>query len=294
VNDTEPLPLPGPPHSHAGSDLTGRVAVVTGAGTGIGEAISRRLVADGMLLCLMDTSSAELARVAASLPPGTCVVCTGDVTVESDCARAVDAAMTLGGRLDALINNAAVGTDAVTGPPGSVLDSDVSAWTRTLEVNLVGQYLMMRAALPPMIRAGRGSVVNIASTGAIRAFPGASAYCASKGGVVMLTKQAAADYGPNGVRVNALLPGWIQTPSAEVELAALSQTTGRPVEELRREGVAGVPLRRTAAAAEIAGVCRFLVSDDASYVTGCSLVADGGSSVTEAATAGFSGAPVGA
>jgi meso-butanediol dehydrogenase/(S,S)-butanediol dehydrogenase/diacetyl reductase len=272
--------------------LEGRVALITGAAAGIGAAVARGFVSEGAVVCITGPEAAPLQELAATLPESSVVVSAGDVTSEEDNQLALEAALSMRGSLDILVNNAAVGTDPLTqvstsGLSRGVAESDVSAWRRTLDVNLTGQYLMMRAALPTMIQARKGSIINIASLGGMRALPSAAAYCASKAGVVMLSQQAAADYGPYGVRVNAVCPGWVRTQTTELEIAELARRTGRAEEWLFTNVARDVPLRRVARADEIASVCSFLASDGASYITGAALVVDGGSSIIDVGTLEF-------
>jgi NAD(P)-dependent dehydrogenase (short-subunit alcohol dehydrogenase family) len=152
----------------------------------------------------MGRRRALLGEVVAGLPDGSAVVCTGDVTNERDVRNAVEAATELGeGKLDVLVNNAGVGG------AGSLAQVDPEVWRRTLDVNLNGPFLMMRAALE-FLREARGAVVNVSSVAGLRASPESAAYCVAKAGVLMLTQQAARDLGPE-VRVNAVCPGWVRT-----------------------------------------------------------------------------------
>lgn len=267
---------------------------MTGAEAGIGAAIVRRFVQAGAKVCATGLKREPLEALAAALPVGSVVVCPGDVTNEQDNRRAIQAALDHGGRLDVVVNNAAVGTESLDsklgvslGIPGGVATADVAKWRATLDVNLTGTFLMMREALPHMLQAGRGSIVNIASLAGLQALPEAAAYCCSKAAVVMLSKQAAVDYGPRGVRVNAICPGWVRTPSAEAELLELSGVAGWGMDATFEEIARDVPLRRVADPQEIAGVCAFLASDDASYVNAATIVADGGASVVDPATLAF-------
>lgn len=268
--------------------LEHRTAVVTGSGTGIGAAIARRFVAEGAFVCLTGPDEAVLATVSRSLPSGRTAVCPGDVSNQADDERAVELALARTGRLDIVVNNAAIGTDpstdlaATTGCAGSVADSDPEAFRRTVEVNLTGQYLLMRAALPHMMEAGYGSIVNIASVAGLRADPDAAAYGASKAGVVMLSRQAALDYGPSGIRVNAVCPGLVRTPSSEAEVEDLMRATNQSIEQVFSDLTRHVPLRRIGEPKEIAALCVFLASDESSFITGEALVIDGGSTIVDA------------
>lgn len=248
--------------------LQGRVAWVCGAATGIGAAVARRFAQEG-------------ARVVASglpRPPGDdSLLC--DVCDDAQVRATLQAVLARHGRIDVLVNAAGViiNDDAAT--------ADDGLWLRQHDINLAGTLRSMRAALPTMLAQGAGSIVNIASVAAFNAGAGSAGYAASKAGVVALTRSAAQAYGPQGVRVNALCPGWVDTPMAAREMEDLAAAWGVSVAEARARTVARIALGRMASAEEMAAACLFLASDEASFITGAALVADGGSRMAAAARA---------
>ena len=202
-----------------------------------------------------------------------------DVTDDTQVRAVVQAGLERFGRIDILVNAAGIIT------PDGVATLDDAVWLRQLDINLAGTMRTMRAVLPGMIEQGSGAVVNIASVAAFNAGADSATYAASKAGVVALTRSAAQAYGPQGVRVNALCPGWVDTPMAQREMQDLAQDLGITEAEARQRTVARIALGRMADADEMAAACLFLASDDASFITGVALVADGGSRVPAAARA---------
>jgi NAD(P)-dependent dehydrogenase (short-subunit alcohol dehydrogenase family) len=178
------------------------------------------------------------------------------------------------GALDVLVNNA-----GISGGSALLHETDVEVWIRTLAVNLTGPFLVTRAAMPSLLASGSGRIVNIASTYGLIGAPLAASYCASKGGVVNLTRQLAVDYSPLGIRVNAICPGYIDTDMGGGRAALPPQEAAAA--QARREAAAALqPIGRQAQADEVARVAVFLVSDDSSFMTGSIVTVDGGCTTT--------------
>ena len=267
--------------------LDGKVALITGAGTGIGAAIAERFVADGAKICIAGRRQQPLDEVAQSLPVGTVVTCAGDVTKLEDAKRMVETALGFTGRLDVLVNNAAIDPGGTT-----VVDIDPELWHRVLETNLTGPMYLMKASIPHMIEAGSGSIINIASLGGLRCLPGMSAYCSSKAGLIMLTKQVALDFGPSNIRCNAVCPGGTRTEMLEKSIAPLGEVIWTDLEGVFEYISSMVPLRRTANPSEITGICSYLASDDSTFMTGAVLLLDGGAAIVDVAGAALTNAGV--
>ena len=238
--------------------LAGRVAIISGGARGQGASHARRLAGEGASVICGDVQVDEgEAHAGACRADGLDVHFQRlDVTAPDDWASAVLAARQMYGRLDVLVNNAGIiHVNALT-------DETLDDWNATLTVNLTGTFLGIRAAVPLLRETGGGSIINVASIFGLVGAEGYGAYCASKGGIVALTKTAALELAPDGIRVNVICPGGVSTPMNEHE----------------PEGgvVPLTPLRRRAHVSEISGTVAFLASDDASFITGAELVIDGG------------------
>jgi meso-butanediol dehydrogenase / (S,S)-butanediol dehydrogenase / diacetyl reductase len=258
-------------------DLKGKVAIVTGGGTGIGEAVTRRFVACGARVCIAGRRRELLDGVAKSLPEGSVKTCSADVSDENDVQRILKTALSFEGSLHVLVNNAALDQD----PPAGIVDMDVAKWRRMLEVNLTGPFLMMKACIPHMIKAGVGSVVNISSLAGLRCIPENPGFCASKGGLINLTQQAALDYGRYNVRCNVVCPGATKTDMFAENMEAFAKMVGTNVEDIFARFMKDVPLSRVAHPDEMAGICAFLASDDSSFLTGAAIPVDGGAAIVD-------------
>jgi meso-butanediol dehydrogenase / (S,S)-butanediol dehydrogenase / diacetyl reductase len=257
-------------------DLKGKVVIVTGGGTGIGEAVTRRFVACGARVCIAGRRREMLDAVAKSLPEGSVKTCSADVSDEKDVQRILKTALSFEGGLHVLVNNAAMDQN-----PAGVVDMDIAEWRRMLEVNLTGPFLMMKACIPHMIKAGVGSVVNISSLAGLRCNSEMPAYCATKGGLINLTQQAALDYGPYKVRCNVVCPGATKTAMFTDNMTAFAQMLDTNVEDIFSRFMKDVPLNRVARPDEMAGICAFLASDDSSFLTGTVIPVDGGAAVVD-------------
>ena len=255
--------------------LSGKVALVTGGGTGIGAAIARKFVEEGAKVCIAGRRLEKLEQTASSLPKGSVAVCSGDISKNEDTRRIVAAALEFGGKLDILVNDAAI--EAM----GRVTDLDLIDWRQALDTNLTAPFLLMKAIIPHMIENGGGSIVNIASLGGIKALPGMPAYCATKAALIMLTKQVALDYGPQKIRCNVVCPGATRTEMNKKLVIPISEKLETDIESAYKHFTRNVPLRRAADPSEIAALCSFLASDDASFMTGSEVVIDGGALVVD-------------
>ena len=238
--------------------LEGRVALVTGAGSGIGKAITDRLLAEGASVAAVDLTECPAE-------PGSSVLgLRADVTDRQAMEDAVSHAREHFGALDVVCNVA-----GITGPILPTADYPTDSWDKVLAVNLTAAFTVMRATLPALIASGSGSIVNIASAQGLVAVPGMPAYAASKGGLIALTRVVAIEYAPAGVRVNAIAPGIVDTPM-----------THAFADVVPPEAMAGmtnqIPMGRLGVAADIAAMAAFLASSESSYLTGAVIPVDGG------------------
>jgi len=250
--------------------LQGKVALITGGGTGIGAAVAQAFIGEGARVCIAGRRREVLEKVALRFSDGQCTVCTADVSRLQDARRMVEATAAFGGKLDIVVNNAAMGV------PGSVVDMDVSLWQQVLDTNLTGPFLVLKYAIPHMIRAGGGSIINVASLGAIRGLPNVAAYCAAKAGLLGLSRQVAIDYGPQRIRSNVVLPGAFRSEMFDRRLEETASAAGISVEERLNAMAAPTPLKRVAFPAEIAGLFVYLASDESAYTTASEFICDAG------------------
>jgi NAD(P)-dependent dehydrogenase (short-subunit alcohol dehydrogenase family) len=244
-----------------------KVAVVTGGAHGIGRATARALAAEGARVAIGDVDEVEGEASAQDVRAagGDAVFVRADVTSLDDVRALVRAAVEGWGRLDVMFNNVGV---AIGGSAGEMNEAD---WNRVLDVNLSGVWRGMRVAIPEMLRSGGGSIVNASSVQGHVGFAGWAGYAASKGGVDALTRQAAVEYAPKGIRINAVVPGTILTAMNEGILREVDDP-----EALLRAWEAMHPIGRIGTPEEVAAAVVFLASDESSFVTGESLRVDGG------------------
>jgi NAD(P)-dependent dehydrogenase (short-subunit alcohol dehydrogenase family) len=247
------------------SEFAGRVALVTGGGSGIGAATTALLRRRGAQVVILGPDDAALREVAGRTGA---VAVPGDAADRADCEAAVAAAVDRWGRLDTLVGCAGVGTS------GTVLDTGEDEWRRVLRANLDTAYTAARCALPSLIRTG-GSVVLISSLAGVVAVPGSAAYVTAKHALIGLMRSLAIDFGPRGVRVNAVCPAMVRTPMADAVLAGLGRAGG--YEHAARL----YPLRRAAEAEQIGEVIAFLAGPRSAIVTGAVLMADCGVSAAD-------------
>ena len=249
--------------------FSGKRAVVTAAGAGIARHIAERLLAEGAAVFAGDVDAAALSSLPDAM--GRDSVDVGDPnSVDRFFDRALDE---LGG-IDLLIN--AAGTK---GPTGPIEDTDPAAWQACVTVNLTGAYHCLRRALGPMKRQGSGAIVNFSSTGGLYGYPERSPYCAAKGGIIGLTKTAAAEAGPFGVRVNALCPGSVEGDRMDRVIAAEAASTGRSEAEIRADYVKDTSMRCFVTADDVAEAALFLCSDAGRRISGQALPVDGHTSM---------------
>jgi 3alpha(or 20beta)-hydroxysteroid dehydrogenase len=237
--------------------LEGKTALITGGARGQGEAEARLFAAEGATVMVTDVLEKELAEVVADIGDRARGM-RHDVSSEDDWAAVVAATLEAFGRLDVLVNNAAIYR------VGPIEDESLDDFNQILSVNLAGTFLGIRSAIAPMRAGGGGSIINISSTAGLEGFPGHSAYGSSKWAVRGLTKIAALELGADGIRVNSIHPGAIDTAMiAPYVRPGVDRGATYPISRI------GVPL-------DVAGLALFLASDDSSYVTGAEITVDGG------------------
>jgi NAD(P)-dependent dehydrogenase (short-subunit alcohol dehydrogenase family) len=241
-------------------ELWDKVIIVTGGGSGIGEAAALRLAGEGARVVIADRNAEQgeaVVRRIESLGQSAKFVA-ADVSREADVQAMIAAALSEFGRLDGAYNNAGIGT-----MPAPITETSEADWRRVLDVNLTGVFLCVKEEIRAMLKSGGGTIVNMASVGGLRGVPMQAAYSASKHGVIGVTKTAAAEYAKNGIRVNAVCPGVVDTPA----------TRGMGIDWNK---IVPVPMGRIAKASEVAEMVFWLLSDRSSYVTGQAFAIDGG------------------
>jgi NAD(P)-dependent dehydrogenase (short-subunit alcohol dehydrogenase family) len=247
--------------------LDRRVAIITGAAAGIGEASARLFAREGARLALVDLDRESLEKLASELETSGAFVLSmaGDVSNAAVCGSIIERVRDTLGRLDILFNNAGI----VLG--GSLVECTEADWQRTMDVNLKSMYLLCREAVPVMLRQGSGSIINMSSVAGPTGVANRGAYSVSKAGVIGLTKSLATDFVKEGIRVNCICPGTVDTPSLRERIARAADP-----EEARKAFIARQPMGRLGRPEEIAAFALYLASDDSKYMTGQAILMDGG------------------
>ena len=256
-----------------GNKFEGKSVLITGGGTGLGATCAELFATEGARVAVMGRRLAPLEEVSAKT--GALVV-SGDASVTASCEAAVAATVKAFGGLDILVASAGI---VAEGDVVSINDED---WDTVIGADLSGCMKIARAALNPMLQKGQGSIVLVSSVASVLA-PGAmAAYIAAKTGVIGLANSMAFDFGPKGIRTNAISPGWMKTPMTNEEMAFFAKEKGYTVAEAFKHATRFIPLKRMAETMEIAKCVSFLASDDASYVNGINLIVDGGHHLSDA------------
>jgi NAD(P)-dependent dehydrogenase (short-subunit alcohol dehydrogenase family) len=248
--------------------LQGKRTLVTGGASGIGRASVELFVAEGARVVLADINRQAGEAVARGIGSTRALFIEVDISEEKSVDAMVGQATEWLGGLDILVNNAGVGG---VGRPGPLADLTVGTWDKTIATNLKGPFLVSKLCLPHMVAGGGGSIVNLVSTYSVVGGPGFGAYCASKGGLLALTRSMAIDYAAHKIRVNALAPGFVDTPLLREDIAK------EPSPDAALAGIiARIPQGELMTAEQVAKVVLFLSSDDSGIMTGALLIADGG------------------
>ncbi|MDH4217984.1 MAG: SDR family oxidoreductase [Candidatus Aminicenantes bacterium] len=248
--------------------LADKVAIITGGNSGIGKATAILFAREGAQVCITGLNERRCREVVEEINQigRHAIFVIADVRFPDECRKTVEATLEAFGRLDILFNNAGVYF------PDNAVDCSEEDWDLTIDINLKGTFLMSKFALPPMIEQESGVIINNGSGWGIVGGNEAVSYCASKGGVVLMTKAMAIDHAAQGIRVNCLCPGDVKTPMLDED----AKMRGLTWEEYYTRAVAQRPMGRIGTPEEIAKAALFLASDDSSFMTGATLVVDGG------------------
>ena len=253
--------------------LKERIAIVTGGGNGIGRAISLAFAGEGAIVVVADIDRSGMSRTAGEIESmgGRVDTVAIDLRYEEQIKGLVAHTVDKYGRVDILVNDA-----AIAGPRVNVADIDLEGWNEAMAINLNAPMLCSREVLNPMIAAGKGAIVNIASEGGRSGFPGRAAYAVAKRGVIALTETLAIEVGGYGIRVNAVSPGRVRGEMADRSIDTIARSTGVTPDEVRAAMIADCSLPRFIEASEIAAAAVFLASDESSAITGHTLVVNCG------------------
>lgn len=266
--------------------LNGKVALITGGGTGLGAAFAKAFVEEGAKVVITGRRMEKLEKVASTLPAGSVLCVQGDVSDFESAKMMVEETVKFGGKIDVLVNNAGID------PAGTVVDIPIDQWQKIIDTNLNGPFFTMRAAIPYMIENGGGSIINIASLAAVRHIPAMPAYSAAKSGLIGLTNATALDYGAKNIRCNVVAPGPIRTEMLEHSMQGLADTLNTDITGALNALTRFIPLRRPATPDEVSGAVVFLASDESSFITGATIMVDGGACIVDPCGAAVSSAGV--
>lgn len=248
-------------------DMTGKIALITGAAGAIGLASATLMASRGATIAAMDIKGADFAPLRAAVPDNRLLTLEGDVTDEASYAAAVAAAMKAYGKIDIFFNNA-----GIEGPSAPIPEFPLDGFRKVMEVNVIGVFLGLKLVIPIMVKAGHGSIVNSSSVAGMTGSPGLCAYVASKHAVLGLTRAAAVECGGKGVRVNCINPGPIEGRM----MTSIEKGLGAKAKEVHDAFAATIPMQRYGTPEEVAGLVAFLASDEAGYVNGGAYTVDGG------------------
>ncbi|MBW8016110.1 MAG: SDR family oxidoreductase [Planctomycetes bacterium] len=248
--------------------LTDKVAIITGGNSGIGEATAKLFSREGARVCITGRNEERCRKVVEEINKtgGQAVFVVADVRFPDECRKTLETTVEAFGKVDILFNNAGVYFAE------NAVDCPEEHWDLTIDISLKGTFLMSKFALPSMIEQQSGVIINVSSGWGILGGKKAVSYCAAKGGIVLMTKAMALDHAGQGIRVNSLCPGDVQTPMLKED----ARMQGMTWDEYHAQAAAQRPMGRIGTVEEIAKAALFLASDDSTFMTGASLVVDGG------------------
>jgi NAD(P)-dependent dehydrogenase (short-subunit alcohol dehydrogenase family) len=255
----------------------GRTALVTGGTSGLGRAITEGFAAEGASVYFVGRNREAGAEIESALRSAgqDATYVPADISVAEEITSAVSTAEKASGHIDVLVNNAGIGV------PGSITNIELQTWQYALDVNLNAPFLFMRAAIPAMQKNGSGNIINVSSLAGKVAIPEGVGYCATKAALIHLTKQAALDYGPDGIRCNVICPGLFVTNINSEQFGEQAKEYGTDRETFMNTVYENMPLKKPAQPEQIYGLCSYLAGDESSYMTAAELVIDGGAVVVD-------------